>query len=471
MARTSRRPSEASLIRAAWALAALLFACAFSLNGYSHYTTVLAVLTLLAAATAAANTQASLILVVATPALDAFGVLVEYPWVTSVFQVVLVASLAGVTYRAIRHRERMRPWVTLWDVGILVFLSAVVLSVPLSQDLSRSLLGTIQIAAEVGMYVLLSRAAPLGESRRRIGSAVVLVGVISALIATTQEFAPHFAPPLLDPLPHASGSSFLPLRATALFLNPNSLALLLVLAAVIATERTLRSEITRERWFWGAAGFSCAIGVGATFSRQGLIGLFIGVLATVLMASPSLRAIIVSAALILGLTIAVFVIPGLDVRARSIFGFQSDPSAMDRIYLSRVSVEMFRDHPATGIGIGAFMSTYPRYRDSRVTVSPVTDGHQMPFSIPAETGVLGLAAELLMVGLFVYLIPRARALARSGIDVSGLAATYAFLAMSLFNVFYFAEYIWVALALVGSALRSASLGLIPVTSRDDGGSA
>jgi O-antigen ligase len=106
------------------------------------------------------------------------------------------------------------------------------------------------------------------------------------------------------------------------------------------------------------------------------------------------------------------------------------------------------------------MSTYPQYADPRVSISPVTDGHQMPFSIPAETGVLGLAAELVMVGFLLYLLSKAKALSRSGLNVLAIAAACAFFAMSFFNVFYYAEYFWITLALVASTLRSASLGVL-----------
>ncbi len=179
-----------------------------------------------------------------------------------------------------------------------------------------------------------------------------------------------------------------------------------------------------------------------------------------LIASPDRRTTAASVIVVLALTAGLLIVPGIADRASPVYAFRNDRSAMDRLYLSEVSLKMLKDHPIVGIGISAFMSTYPQYRDPRVAISPVTDGHQMPFSIPAETGVLGLVAELIMVGFLLYLLPKAKALSRSGVDVSGIAAACAFFAMSFFNVFYYAEYFWITLALVALTLRSASLGIV-----------
>lgn len=454
----STTESDTKLIRAAWVIVAMMFVCAFSLNGISHYMTVLMVLALVGAIVAATSTQAGVVLVVATPALDSFGILATRPQVITVFQVVLIASVAGMLYRVARARDSAWSWFTVWDVGILLFLVAAAVSVPLSQDVARSLIGAIEIAALIGMYALLSRAVPADESRRRIGATVVFAGTVSALIAIGQAIVPHFPVPLLEN--HPTGSSLFPARVSAFFANPNSLAVLLVLAAMIATGWALRSRAVRERLAWTAAGLVCVLGVALTFSREGLVGLLVGVVALILFASPSSRTTVASFIVVLALAAGVLATPGIGERASSIYGFRNDPSAMDRLYLSGVSLDMFRNHPVVGIGISAFMSAYPRYADPRVTISPVTDGHQMPFSIPAETGVLGLAAELVMAGFLLYLLSKTKALSGTGTDVSGVAATCAFFAMSLFNVFYYAEYFWVTLAWVASILGSASLGIV-----------
>jgi hypothetical protein len=450
--------SDTKLIRAAWAIVAMMFACAFSLNGISHYVMVLAILALAGAVVAATSTQAAVVLVVATPALDSFGIIATRPQAITVFQVVLIASLAGMLFRVARTRVAAWSWFTVWDAGILLFLAAAAVSAPLSQDVARSLIGAIEIAALVGMYALLSRAVPADESRRRVGATVVFAGTVSALVAIGQAIVPHFPVPLLEN--HPTGSSLFPARVSAFFANPNSLAVLLVLAVVIASGRALRSRAVRERLAWTAAGLVCVVGVALTFSREGLVGLLVGVVALILFASPDRRTTTVSFIVVLALAAGILAAPGIGERASSIYGFANDPSAMDRLYLSGVSLNMFRNHPVAGVGISAFMSTYPQYADPRVTISPVTDGHQMPFSIPAETGVLGLAAELVMAGFLLYLMSKAKTLSGTGTDVSGVAAACAFFAMSLFNVFYYAEYFWITLALVASILGSASLGIV-----------
>ncbi len=262
---------DTRLIRAAWAVVALMLACAFSLNGSSDYVTVLAILTLAGAGIAAVSPQASLILVAATPALDSFGILATEPQTLTVFQVVLTASLLGMVYRLARRRDAGWQRLTVWDVGILMFLAAAVVSVPLSQDVARSLVGAVEIAALVGMYALLSRATPPEGSGPRLRAIVVFVGVVSAVVAIGQAVVPHFPVPLLES--HPTGSSLFPVRVSAFFANPNSLAVLLALAAVIVAERVLRSRTVRDRLAWAAAGLVCSLALALTFSREGLVGL------------------------------------------------------------------------------------------------------------------------------------------------------------------------------------------------------
>ena len=141
---------------------------------------------------------------------------------------------------------------------------------------------------------------------------------------------------------------------------------------------------------------------------------------------------------------------------------------MDRIYLSLASIKMFRDHPGMGVGVGAFSQVYPRYRDPRVNVSPVTDPHQSAFSIPAETGLLGLLAEGGVAIALVWAAVGVRRFAPGGeLSLAGLAASGAFLAMSFLNTQQYTYSFWIALGLAsatilqqGSDLRAGVMPLI-----------
>lgn len=446
-------PTRASVL-----LVIFWFACAFALNGVAHYSTIMTALAIAGAVLAAYDTQASLILVAAAPALDSYGILITEPQVVTVFQVVLIAGVLGFAFRFARAREWSRSWLTLWDAGILVFLMAVVLSVPASHARVRSVIGAIEIAALTALYLLFSRAVPPERSSRRIRLTVVAVGTLSALVAIGQAFVPGFPVPLLET--HHTGSTLVPLRVSAFFANPNSAAALLVLSAVVAVELMLTGASWRARVGWAAAALVSAMSVALTFSREGIIGLIVGVVAVIIMTSRGLKTLAISLAVVLLVALAIFTAPGVGQRARSIYGFANDPSALDRVYLTQVSLKMFADHPATGIGMSAFAATYPGYADPRVTVSPVTDGHQTIFSIPAENGFLGLVAELVTLAALTCLVFASRAIARLGVSVAGIAAACAFLAMAFFNVFYYAEYAWVALALAGLAARSTSIGVL-----------
>lgn len=67
-----------------------------------------------------------------------------------------------------------------------------------------------------------------------------------------------------------------------------------------------------------------------------------------------------------------------------------------RISLWKSSLEMIRDHPVTGIGLGGFKSAYPSYRRDYIFKGP-RFAHNDYLQIAAETGLPGLGLFLLFL--------------------------------------------------------------------------
>lgn len=437
---------------AAWALLAALFAFALAAHAWSGYEAGLAVFALAAVVLCFLDERAGIVLFIGCSALDAYGFITHVPFSLSIARVVVVALVAGAALRWLRAKPRPAfDWraLSLWDVGILVFLAGAAISVPLSYSLSLSGVGIVHVTFLIGAYFVLSRAARTETGRSDIALATIAAGSLSALVALAQAFAPAIALPVLRVTESvAEGAEVV--RASGFFDNPNTLALLLVLSALFAAERVWTSERASHRGLYAGAVALALGGIGVSYSRAALVGIVVGAVALGAMLIRRMRDRLVFLATLVLLFAALLAIPGVGERAYSIIDFTGDASAMDRVYLSEVSIEMFADHPLTGVGIQAFRAAYPDYEDSRVTIDPVTDGHQMPFSVPAEVGVLGLIAEVILAGSLAFALVRAMRSAERPVAAGGLAAMAAIAAMAFFNTFIFFESMWIAAALVGA---------------------
>lgn len=437
---------------AAWVLLAALFAFALIARTWGGYQAGLAVLALAAVVLCFLGERAGIVLFIGCSALDAYGFITHDPFSLSIARVVVVAFVAGAALRWLRAKPRPGlSWrsLSLWDIGILVFLAGAAVSVPFSASLALSGVGILHVAFLIGAYFVLSRAARTETGRSDIALASIVFGSLNALVAIAQTLVPAIAPPVLRVTESvAEGAEIV--RASGFFDNPNTLALLLVLAALFAAERVWTSARASHRWLYAGAVALALAGIGVSYSRAALVGIAVGAVALGAMLIRRTRDRLVFLGALVLVFAAVLAIPGVSERAYSIIDFTGDASAMDRVYLSEVSIEMFVDHPLAGVGIQAFRAAYPSYEDSRVTIDPVTDGHQMPFSVPAEVGVLGLIAEVVLAGALAFALVRALRSAERPIAAGGLAAMAAISAMAFFNTFIFFESLWIAAALVGA---------------------
>lgn len=451
----TREPVERhapDLVRAAWALLGIIFTAGLIAHDWTGYQGLLAGLALIATVLCVLDARASVILFVGCQALDAYGFITHVPFSISIARIVVVAVVVGVVARWLRAGHPgidVRRSVTVWDLGILVFLAGAAISVPLSASLSLSLVGIVHVFFLIGAYFLLSRVALSAEGQSDIYSATIAVGTLSGLVALGQAIVPGFPLEVLRATQSVAEAESVT-RASAFFDNPNTMALLLVLTALFAAERVWSETRMPLRLGYAACAAISLAAIGISYSRAALVGIVVGgvMLAALLIRSTRGRLVALVA---LGVAFAaVLAIPGVSERAQSIVDFRSDASAMDRIYLAEASIEMFADRPLTGVGIQAFRAAYPDYADPRVTIDPVTDGHQMPASVPAEVGVLGLIAEVVLAGALLYLLVQALRAGHEPLAPAGLAVMAAISVMALFNTFIFFESLWIAASLVGA---------------------
>src|SRR3989304_5447537 len=143
-------------------------------------------------------------------------------------------------------------------------------------------------------------------------------------------------------------------------------------------------------------------GWGFLIFGAGAAGTAIGL---VLTCCPPPILLLLLALLLLTLAIGRFgltgAVPALGARAESIPDLTLN---RDRIAIWRAALQIFRDHPVVGTGLGTFTMVYPRYRlpEDREPVPSRPFAHNIFLNIAAEGGVLGVLSFASVIALALW---------------------------------------------------------------------
>jgi len=183
----------------------------------------------------------------------------------------------------------------------------------------------------------------------------------------------------------------------------NALGTMLVLGLPLL----LALAVRRRGWgflIFGAGAAVTAIGLVLTFARGAWLGGLAG-LAVFLACVPRPTRLLLLALLLLTLAIGRFgltgAVPALGARAESISDLTLN---RDRIAIWRAALQIFRDHPVVGTGLGTFTMVYPRYRlpEDREPVPSRPFAHNIFLNIAAEGGVLGVLSFASVIALALW---------------------------------------------------------------------
>lgn len=249
-------------------------------------------------------------------------------------------------------------------------------------------------------------------------------------------------------------------RTNGIFFDPNILGRFLALAIIVALAYLVVTDDRVQTWIVATAIVVIAAGLVVTFSRSSALMLLVGLVIIGIRAFGAVKTITVTiAAVVLTAGPALALSENVRDKTTSMVGIAK--ASEGRARLVKGGVELWRQEPVRGVGIGSFAQRYAETlparerRRTRVVIS-----HTAPITVLAELGLVGVGFfAALILGTFIGLvrgIRRGPARAMSLITI--LAALGGILVHSvLYSAFFEDPYVWVLLA-AGAALCVSATG-------------
>jgi len=362
-------------------------------------------------------------------------------------------------------RPRLLPSIGL---PIAVFVGINAISLFGTSDLSAGLLKLSQLVLFSAMSIVCMDAFEKRDDMVKVFSATVFAGFLASVYGIAQ----HYGKDVIQ----WEGAQIDIHQAPSTFGNPNFAAEFLVAALPLSVTLLLVLP-----GFWRRASLAICTGtmfvhLWFTTARAGLVGVIVTavVMATALLwhmvrrvfVRDGARRLVVAVGLLIVLSGVVAGMAGRGAFSR-IAGL-SDKSIASRIVTWHSALDMVRDNPWRGIGLGDFDSTMPLYWSpfhQRLFIKESTvvrSVHNDFLEIAAETGIPGLAAFLLILSVSGVLLWRRvgrEADFRSRVMFAGMGASLVGILTQILFTFSLknassALLFWTLLGLVGGAMKS-----------------
>jgi O-antigen ligase len=365
----------------------------------------------------------------------------------------VAAAVFVLAYELFRGEKRTRELGPLtWPLAL--FIAWTGFSLAWTDDLREGAIALLAFYLPFGLLALcLSR---LPWSRRWLGVLYVeLVGMatVFAVIGIFQWLTRDvfWNPKVIV------GNAYAPFyRVNSVFWDPSIYGRFLAVAILAALVVVLYGAEKRASLLSGIAIVAIWIGLVFSFSQSSFAALMVGVLAASAFAWRWRAA--VALALAVGIVVgAGFAAPSVRKEFRASF----DKATSGRSSLVSNGLRIARDHPAAGVGAGAFKVAYARETGLRGREPKRAASHNTPVTVAAELGLPGIA-------LFAWLAVAALALPfrRASASFAGRASLIfglVFVSIVVHSLFYNALFedplTWgmLGLAAMGYAWRTSSL--------------
>lgn len=200
--------------------------------------------------------------------------------------------------------------------------------------------------------------------------------------------------------------------------DPNFFAQVMVVLALLGVERFLHDESKWVKVLAGACAAISALTVAFTFSRGAIVALAVSlaIFFWIYRLKPVQTAVVLALGMILLLFIPstffdrILTIKDVLPSSNGELNVRQDKAIQGRASESLTAWAMFTQHPLTGVGLNNFPTLYQDYTKS-IGLAPSASQrspHNLYLEVAAETGIIGLAVFLLMVGLAFRSILSAR---------------------------------------------------------------
>lgn len=275
---------------------------------------------------------------------------------------------------------------------------------------------TLAEAAKLALYGVTSMVAFRCARARGAGRAalvpVITAGLVVIVIALAHAFLEEDR--FFGVLP-ARGSTSATLTT---FVNPNHASGFMMLVAMSAIGLALDSPLRARRAAFGAISLAAILVSLAELSRGGILAFAVAALIFFFAAraGAGVRPRVVATAFVFPL-----LLDGLPTRARALV---SGAGVEEKLAAIADALPMIADHALTGIGRGAYVSVYPRYKTSTLQLT-FAYPENLVVQLLSEWGVLvGAAALAGLVALLALAIARRRSLAVAG-AIAGVVGLFA----------------------------------------------
>jgi O-antigen ligase len=252
-------------------------------------------------------------------------------------------------------------------------------------------------------------------------------------------------------------------RVNSIFFDPNILGRYLVLAVVACIALAWVSRDPRTLWLLAGACAVLLAGLFVTFSRSSALMLMVAVALLAWRLFGARRTAAVATVLIVLFASLSFASSG-QIRRAATSAERLEQVSEGRFDLVRGGVEIWREHPVRGAGLGSFAELYSARLDGREAVrTRVVISHNAPVTVLSEGGLIGIGLLLLAAVAIAAVIAR-----RSRDGTEGAWFEWAILAVLagifvhtlLYSALLEDPYVWVltAAALAAGALRARAPG-------------
>ncbi|WP_158412320.1 O-antigen ligase family protein [Ilumatobacter nonamiensis] len=312
-----------------------------------------------------------LAVLVVRPSLDALGTTELGPGAMLAAGFLALA----IVWLVVQHREGEWRRLSVGTRGLVVFGAAVCASVTTSQLIGTSVVGALEIASGIAMFVVLEQLLVERPDRaRRLVTAALCSAIIPVAVGYVHWITGNYT---------VTNGGLGRVRST--FVHPNPFATYLVLIGLLAVATALGSR-GRQRWLSSGLAIAAACLLIATYNRSGWIAFAIGISYLAYRQARWLVVVLLAGTLVVGAAVPSVRDRVADLGDKQDFAYipsdVPENSFEWRVQYWEELIPLANDSPVTGIGPQVILDTRPEGLEP----------HNVFVQVYVEIGILGLAS-------------------------------------------------------------------------------